>query len=91
MILFILSAGERLRHRLRSYFIDKKILFPLSFNACANIMVLDREFLRGGCTCWTQERQVMHMSEYEIVMICIAAIGLLLKMISVLTDRNHKP
>ncbi len=31
------------------------------------------------------------MSEYEIVMICIAAIGLLLKMISVLTDRNHKP
>ena len=26
-----------------------------------------------------------------IVMICIAATGLLLKMISVLMDRNHKP
>ena len=33
----------------------------------------------------------MPMSAYEIVMICIAAIGLLLKMISVLTDRNQKP
>ena len=31
------------------------------------------------------------MSAYEIVMICIAAIGLLLKMISVIMDHNHKP
>jgi hypothetical protein len=31
------------------------------------------------------------MSAYEIVMICIAAIGLLLKMISVIIDHNHKP
>ncbi len=30
------------------------------------------------------------MSAYEIVMICIAATGLLLKMISILMDRNQK-
>jgi len=31
------------------------------------------------------------MSSYEIVMVCIAAIGLLLKLIEVILDRNHKP
>ena len=38
MILFILSAGELLRRRLRLYFIDKKILFPLSLERL-NIML----------------------------------------------------
>ena len=31
------------------------------------------------------------MSAYEIVMICVASIGLLLKMIEILFDRNQKP
>ena len=30
------------------------------------------------------------MSAYEIVMICIATMTLLLKLIEVLNDRNHK-
>ena len=36
------------------------------------------------------ESAEMPMSAYEIVMICIAATGLLLKMISILMDRNQK-
>ena len=31
------------------------------------------------------------MSAYEIVMICIASIGLLLKLIKIITDRDQKP
>jgi hypothetical protein len=31
------------------------------------------------------------MRAYEIVMICIASVGLLLKMIQIFTDRNQKP
>ena len=30
------------------------------------------------------------MSAYEIIMICIASVGLVLKMIKVIIDRNHK-
>ena len=88
--MFILSAGEPLLCRLRSYFIDKKILFPLSFKVCANIMVLDREFLRGGCACWTQERQVVSMGGYEIAMIILASLTLLLKLIEVIKDLIQK-
>ena len=113
MILFILSAGELLRRRLRLYFIDKKILFPLSLERL-NIMLTLRSPLpkskiwtavawdvlpkseiwtrpqRGGCTCWTQERQVVDMGGYEIAMIVLASLTLLLKLIEVIKDLIQK-
>lgn len=35
-------------------------------------------------------RQVLSMSAYEVIMICIAAMTLVLKMIEVYHGRNHK-
>ena len=45
---------------------------------------------RGGCACWTQERQVVSMSGYEITMIIIASMTLLLKLIEVIKDLIQK-
>ena len=41
-------------------------------------------------TCWTQGRQVVDMSGYEITMIILASMTLLLKLIEVLRDLNQK-
>ena len=41
-------------------------------------------------TCWTEERQVVNMSAYEITMIIIASMTLLLKLIQVIKDLIQK-
>lgn len=54
-------------------------------------MRLDREYrTRNVHLLDFQGRQVMYMSVYEIVMICIASVGLLLKLIEAVTGRNQK-
>ena len=56
-----------------------------------SIMRLDREYrTRNVHLLDFQGRQVMYMSVYEIVMICIASVGLLLKLIEAVTGRNQK-
>ena len=51
---------------------------------------MDRELLRGGYACWTQERQVVSMGGYEIAMIILASLTLLLKLIEVIKDLIQK-
>ena len=47
--------------------------------------------IRDACACRTKDRrQAMDMSAYEIIMICLTAITLLLKLLKTFKSNKHK-
>ena len=65
-------------------------LFPLSLRSSDGIITFGQGVNTRRRACWTQGRQVVYMSAYEITMIIIASMTLLLKLIQVIKDLIQK-